>query len=152
MTMKLTSCSWVLGHSCLSLLVCSHSSLIGLLQNARFTHAIRCTHLLDRSLQSSWERDVCLWVGHVDFIQFQPIVRSLCTSRFARALRYAHSFAYLLTHSLQERGSCLPIECLSTHCAPRLTMQWVQCDLIYSLSATCRNLEPPLLLYMFLGT
>merc|ERR1711951_261612 len=72
MTMKSTR--RVLGHSLLRSLVRSHRSLIRLLRTARFARALRCAHLFARSLthslQSSWERDLCLRIKCVNFIQF----------------------------------------------------------------------------------
>ena len=41
-----------LGHSLVRLLVCSHRSLVGLLQIARFARALRCAHWFARLLTS----------------------------------------------------------------------------------------------------
>ena len=69
----------VLGHSLLRSLVRSHRSLIRLPRTARFARALRYAHSLARSLthslQNSWERDLCLWIQCVNFIQFRTIVR-----------------------------------------------------------------------------
>ena len=63
MTKKLTR--WVMGHSLVRSLICSHRSHICLLRTASFT----------RSFVRSWERGVCLWKEFINFIQFQPIVK-----------------------------------------------------------------------------
>ena len=72
------STRWVLGHSLVRSLVCSHHSLIRLLRTARFARALRCAHSFARSLThslpSSWERSLCLWNEYVEFIQIQATV------------------------------------------------------------------------------
>ena len=68
----------VVGHSLLSSHVCSHRSLICLLRTASFARSRALLHsfirLLTHSLWSSWERDFCLQIECVDFIQSQLTV------------------------------------------------------------------------------
>ena len=69
----------VVGHSLLCSHVRSHCSLIRLLRTASFARSRAPLHsfvrLLTHSLRSSWKRDWCLSIEHVDFIKFQPTVQ-----------------------------------------------------------------------------
>ena len=71
------STRWALGHFLLCPPIHSHRSFIRLLCTARIAYALLCAHsfarLLTPSLWRAWERE--LWIGCVDFIQFQPTVQ-----------------------------------------------------------------------------
>ena len=78
--MSMNSTRWVLSHSLVQSLICSHLSLIRLTCTAHFARALRCAHsfarLLAHSLPSSWERGLSLkWMRrfhtiatHIHFI------------------------------------------------------------------------------------